>query len=152
MFIYGVNMEITLYVNNSEVNRIGKNLTNAFTLSGTLREQTNVIEPDILITMGNPTEYNYAYIPLFKRYYFIKDITSVRNGLWRLHLTVDTLETYKNEILNCSCILDETTSTGKSSYLPGRNWVNNCKSKTDIISFSNGLLDNGEFILITAGG
>lgn len=145
-------MEITLYVNNSEVNRIGKNLTNAFTLSGTLREQTNVIEPDILITMGNPTEYNYAYIPLFKRYYFIKDITSVRNGLWRLHLTVDTLETYKNEILNCSCILDNTNETGLDNYLTGGNWVAKVKDKTEIKTFPNGLLDTGEFILITAGG
>lgn len=145
-------MEITLYVNNSEVNRIGKNLTNAFTLSGTLREQTNVIQPDILITMGNPTEYNYAYIPLFKRYYFIKDITSVRNGLWRLHLTVDTLETYKNEILNCSCILDNTNETGLDNYLTGGNWVAKVKDKTEIKTFPNGLLDTGEFILITAGG
>lgn len=145
-------MEITLYVNNSEVNRIGKNLTNAFTLSGTLREQTNVIESDILITMENPTEYNYAYIPLFKRYYFIKDITSVRNGLWRLHLTVDTLETYKNEILNCSCILDNTNETGLDNYLTGGNWVAKVKDKTEIKTFPNGLLDTGEFILITAGG
>lgn len=145
-------MDITLYINNSEINRIGKNLTNAFTLSGTLREQTNVIEPDILITMGNPTEFNYAYIPAFKRYYFIKDITSVRNDLWRLHLTVDTLETYKNEILNCTCILNNTNETGLNNYLPGSNWVNNCKNKTDIISFSNGLLNDGQYILITAGG
>lgn len=145
-------MEITLYVNNSEVNRIGKKLTNVFTLSGTLREQTNVIQPDILITMGNPTEYNYAYIPLFKRYYFIKDITSVRNGLWRLHLTVDTLETYKNEILNCSCILDNTNEIGLDNYLTGGNWVAKVKDKTEIKTFPNGLLDTGEFILITAGG
>lgn len=145
-------MDITLYINHSEVNRIGKNLTNAFMLSGTLREQTNVIEPDILITMGNPTEFNYAYIPAFKRYYFIKDITSVRNDLWRLHLVVDTLETYKTEILNCSCILDSTNETGLDNYLTSGNWVAKVKDKTEIKNFPNGLLDTGEFILITAGG
>lgn len=145
-------MDITLYINNSEINKIGKNLTNAFTLLGTLREQTNVIEPDILITMGNPTEFNYAYIPAFKRYYFIKDITSVRNDLWRLHLMVDTLETYKTEILNCSCILDNTNETGLNNYLTGGNWVAEVKDKTEIKTFPNGLLDTGEFILITAGG
>ena len=145
-------MEITLYVNNSEVNRMGKNLTNAFTLSGTLREQTNVIEPDILISMENPATYNYAYISAFKRYYFIKDITSVRNNLWRLHLAVDTLETYKTEILNCSGILDSTNETGLDNYLTGGNWVAKVKDKTEIKTFPNGLLDTGEFILITAGG
>ena len=145
-------MDITLYINNSEINRIGKNLTGANTISGTLREQTNVIEPDILVSMENPTTYNYVYIPAFKRYYFIKDITSVRNGLWRLHLAVDTLETYKTEILNCSCILDSTNETGLDKYLTGGNWVAKVKDKTEIKKFPNGLLDTGEFILITAGG
>ena len=145
-------MDIILYVNNSEINRIGKNLTGASTISGTLREQTNVIEPDILVSMENPTIYNYVYIPAFKRYYFIKDITSVRNGLWRLHLAVDTLETYKTEILNCACILDSTNETGLDKYLTGGNWVAKVKDKTEIKNFPNGLSDTGEFILITAGG
>ena len=145
-------MDITLYVNNSEINRIGKNLTGAITISGTLREQTNVIEPDILVSMENPTTYNYAYISAFKRYYFIKDITSVRNGLWRLHLAVDTLETYKTEILNCSGILDSTNETGLDNYLSGEQWITNVKNTTNIVNFPNGFNDNGEFILITAGG
>lgn len=43
---------------------------------------------------------NYVYIPDFNRYYFINDITSVRQNLWRLSLHVDVLTSYKKEISN----------------------------------------------------
>lgn len=59
---------------------------------------------------------------------------------------------FASQILACKGILDETTSTGKNNYLRGRNWVALEKSKTDIVTFPSGLNDNGEFILITAGG
>lgn len=145
-------MEIILYQNHSEVNKIRKNLTGAVTLSGNLRNESNVVNPSIVIQIGNPTGYNYAYISAFHRYYFITDIVSVRNGIWTLKLSSDPLMSYADQILACSVILDETTETGKSRYLSGRNWVNNCKSKTDILSFSGGLNESGEYILITAGG
>ena len=45
-------MNIILYVNNSEKNKIGKNLTNDFSLSGTLRDATNIINPVILIELN----------------------------------------------------------------------------------------------------
>lgn len=46
-------------------------------------------------------EFNYAYIPTFKRYYFVNDIVSFRN-LWRISLTVDVLATYRTDIYNSS--------------------------------------------------
>lgn len=145
-------MEITLYINHSEVNKIRKSITGGETLAGTLRNESNVIAPTIVIKHTNPTGFNYAYIPVFHRYYFINEIMSIRNGLWNMKLNSDPLMSFSGEILNCSVILNETTETGKSNYLPGRNWINNCKSKTDILSFSGGLNNEGQYILITAGG
>lgn len=145
-------MEIKLYVNSSEVNKINKSLSDEISLTGNLRNESNVITPSILIYNENPTKYNYCYIPEFKRYYFIKDMASIRTNVWRLNLESDPLMSFKNAILKCNVILNETTITGANKYLDGRNWIANCKSKTDIISFSGGLLDQGEYILITAGG
>lgn len=145
-------MNIELCINSSEVNRINKVISIGETLTGELRNPSNVVNPSILIQTSNPSKYNYAHIPEFERYYFIRDIQSVRNGLWQLDLSSDPLMSFKSQILQCQCILNETASTGSNNYLDGRNWVTNCKSKTDIISFSNGLLNDGEFILITAGG
>lgn len=145
-------MDITLYKNNSEKNKIRKNLSNEHTLSGTLRNESNVVNPAIIINIDNPTVYNYVYIPMFGRYYFITDYVSMRTGIWQINLKSDVLMSFKDSILNSRALIQNTQSVGKSDYLNGSNWVTNCKTKTDIISFSNGLLNNGEYILITAGG
>lgn len=145
-------MNITLYVNNSEKNKIGKNLTNDFYLSGTLRDSTNIINPVILIELDEIGNYNYCYIPNFNRYYFITDITVIRTGLFAVSLIVDVLESFKIDIKNLSVILLNTQNVGSSNYLSSPVFRNNVKSKTDIINFPNGLNDSGEFILITAGG
>ena len=145
-------MNITLYINNSEKNKIGKNLTNNFSLSVTLRDATNIINPVILIELNEIGNYNYCYIPDFNRYYFITDIIAIRTGLFAVSLTVDVLESFKTDIKNLSVILLNTQNVGSSNYLPSPVFRNNVKSKTDILNFPNGLNDSGEFILITAGG
>lgn len=145
-------MNITLYVNKSEKNKIGKNLTNDFSLSGTLRDVTNIINPVILIELNEINNYNYCYIPDFNRYYFITDITVIRTGLFAISLMVDVLESFKTDIKNLSVILLNTQNVGANNYLPSQVFRNNVKSKTDILNFPNGLNDSGEFILITAGG
>ena len=145
-------MTITLYVNNSEKNKIGKNITNDFSLSGTLRDATNIINPVILIELNEIGNYNYCYIPNFNRYYFITDITVIRTGLFAISLMVDVLESFKKEIKNIYVYIFETQNVGTNNYLPSQVFRNNVKAKTDIINFPNGLNDSGEFILITAGG
>lgn len=145
-------MNIILYVNNSEKNKIGKNLTNGFSLSGTLRDATDIINPIILVELNEIANYNYCYISNFKRYYFITDITVIRTGLYAISLSVDVLESFKSEIKNLSVILLNTENVGLNNYLPSQVFRNNVKSKTDILNFPNGLNDSGEFILITAGG
>lgn len=145
-------MDINLYKNHSEKNKIGKSLTGEVTYSGSLRDETSVINPVILLEAENLSQYNYAYIPQFHRYYFIRDIVSVRTGLWRVTLDVDVLESYKTGIKNLNVILSDSETDGAQNYLNGAQWVSKVKAKTDIIKFSNGLRENGTYILITAGG
>lgn len=145
-------MNITLYVNHSEKNKIDKNLTNDFSLSGSLRDATNIVNPVILIEINEISNYNYCYISDFKRYYFITDITVIRTGLFAISLMVDVLESFKTDIKNLSVILLNTQNVGLNNYLPSQVFRNNVKSKTDIINFPSGLNNSGEFILITAGG
>ena len=144
-------MDIRLCNNNSEKNKINKSITAGITLSGALRNSSNVVTPTIIINIENPTIYNYAYIPEFKRYYFITDYISVRTGIWQINLKSDVLMSFKDSILASRVLVNKSESNG-NNYLSGSNWVSNCKAKTDIISFSGGLLNDGQYILITAGG
>lgn len=145
-------MVIKLYKNHSEKNKIRKSLTGQSEYSGTLRDETSVINPVVMIHASNLALYNYAYIPEFHRYYYITDIVSVRNGLWRVTMSVDVLMSFKTGILDLNVILSDTETTGQSDYYSGDQWRSLVKTKTDIINFSNGLLNDGEYILITAGG
>lgn len=146
-------MQITLYKTGSERNALNKVLTNPVEFNGTLRNETSISDPIITLEYSsNITGYNYCYISEFERYYFINDIRSVRNNLWALHMHVDVLMSFKSSILASTVILAESTDTGKSNYLVNDVWVSTVKDKTDIINFSSGLLESGEYILITAGG
>ena len=93
-------MTIDLYKNSSEVNKVDKDLELLAELTGTLKEETSIINPVILISDIDSyiSSMNYAYITEFNRYYFITNIESVRNNLWRVSFHVDVLYTYKNNI------------------------------------------------------
>lgn len=145
-------MDIILCNNNSEPNKINKNISNLLTLSGNLKEETSILNPVVLIEIEDPAEYNYAYIPEFNRYYFINDIVSVRNGIWRISMTVDVLMSFKSSILNVPVIVSDTEYLGSDMYLPGQVWKTKVKENTNILNFPSGLSENGHFILITAGG
>lgn len=100
-------MDITLQINNSEKNRLDKNITDLVTLSGTLRDKTSIIDPVIMIE-GDLSSYvncNYLTITAFNRSYFINNITSVRNDLFEITAHVDVLTTYKDSIRANSAII-----------------------------------------------
>ena len=146
-------MDITLYYNSSEDNKLSKSLTNELLVQGTLRDRSDLLNPDILMKGVDFTIYNYAYIPVFNRYYFIRGYDIYRNDMYIVSMEVDVLQTFKDEIKNLPSILMESESYGADEYLSSnRIWVAKEKDKTDIYNFSSGLLDNGEYILITAGG
>ena len=144
-------MEINFYKNLSEKNKIGKDLQNMLSLNGNLREESSVINPTILVEHSNLSVYNYAYIPDFNRYYFVSEITSVRNGLWRVSLSVDVLESFKSNILNLSCIIDKQQNQSYSNNIDDGSYINKADSFIEIANYQNGFNSSGEFILITAG-
>ena len=145
-------MEIILYTTGSERHAIQKTLQDSIEFVGSLRGESSVVSPTILIEMTNPSQYNYCFIPEFNRYYFITDITSVRTNLWRINCSVDVLMSYQAQLLNLDVIVSDDTAPDKETYMNGEQWKSTVKTKTDVINFPNGLLDSGEYILITSGG
>lgn len=110
-------MVINLYTNFSPKKKIGKSLTLVKAMTGTLREECDMINPSVLIENAGVIHANYAYIPDFSRYYFITKITSVRNGLWRVDMHVDVRESFADEIKN-NIALVERASGYYNLYLP----------------------------------
>ena len=107
---------LTLYKNSAENNRIDKTeyLTSVGEITGYLRNETNIINPSIVIEYTGVIDFNYVYISTFNRYYFVTNITSVRTNLWRLDMSCDVLMTYKETILNYECYV----SRNENDYNP----------------------------------
>ena len=115
---------LTLYKNSAENNRIDKTeyLTSVREITGYLRNETNIINPSIVIEYEQVIDFNYVYVSTFNRYYFVTNITSVRTNLWRIDMSCDTLMTYKETILNYECYVSRNENDYndkiEDKYLP----------------------------------
>lgn len=94
--------DIKLYKNSAEPNKVDKtaDLSTVGTISGVLRQECSLINPEIIIQYDKPPDFNYCYIANFGRYYYVENIVSMRQNLWRVRLRCDVLMTYKTQILN----------------------------------------------------
>lgn len=100
-------IDIVLCSTSSEVAAVDKQITELATVQGALRNESSVINPVIEIdSIDNYiSNLNYIHIPSFGRYYFVRGIESVRNGLWRISAHVDVLYTYRNQIRSNKAII-----------------------------------------------
>ena len=102
-----MSFQILLQVNNSEKNRLDKEVTTISTLTGVLKNETSIINPIILVE-GDLSSYvncNYMQIPVFGRSYFVSNIRSIRRNLFEITAHVDVLSTYKTSIRANSAIV-----------------------------------------------
>lgn len=76
----------------------------AVTFSCELKSTTSIINP-VLIIRAVPSNlapiWNYAYIPIFQRYYFVTNWNYL-NGVWEIDCVVDVLASFKTYIGNLS--------------------------------------------------
>ena len=140
-------MQLFLYNVKDAHNVIGKTLNEVSRVNITMKKTEDVENPTIVLT-DTGLNYNYAKIPFFNRYYFIDEFKRGTNGLITLDLSVDVLETYKDDILNSPATI--TTKTGLG-YQDGSVDVDSRKTittqKSDTV-----LGDETSIVLSTIGG
>ena len=110
-------MNITFYVTSSAENVLTKTLANEYTLTGTLRDAANIINPVIMVAT-DPTPYNYCYIPQLNRYYYVDEITVYRKNVWVVTLKCDVLMSFKDEIKKLRVVTSRLAS-GSAYYGDG---------------------------------
>lgn len=74
-------------------------------LKGPVTVTAPVIELD-----SSAIDYNYCYIPFFKRWYFVQSCTILTNDIIQYSLSVDVLATWRTEILAASCYVLRSAS------------------------------------------
>lgn len=158
---------IVAYQNKSATNVIDKDLSEIVSMSGTLRANTSIIDPVIVIQCDNNeiwrSGFNYIYIAEFKRYYFVTNIIAV-NGvlrtqdtfpqphqLWEIHCHVDVLMSYKEQIRSLSGVVSRQEQTYNLMLDDGFFMTyQNPKIQTKTFSVPNPF-ETQEFVLIVAG-
>lgn len=111
-------------------------LTLVATLDGTLRNNCDIVSPIVTLqlpfapnsaiededaelvvdednaqlegdsTAGNVLDFNYAYIPQFRRYYYVASVGTGVNGLYVVSLSVDVLMSFKDYFLQLEAIVE----------------------------------------------
>ena len=148
-------MNIKLCSSTSEIVAINKDISIIDDVSATIKGALSVENPVLILQYKSDIQpnVNYVYIPEYNRYYFVTDIINLTGGRYEIHCKVDVLMSFKDDILNLSCIVDKQSSKGNANmYLDDGSFVVQSKEFVDTINFPRGFNDNGEFILITAGG
>ena len=99
--------DIVLQKNNSERNRITKDISEILTVSGELKTETSIIDPVIMIgcDLSSVVGCNYMSIPAFGRSYFVNNIRSIRSGLVEFSCHVDVLSSFAPQIRSNTAIV-----------------------------------------------
>ena len=93
-------MIITLF-NKTKAHNSTEVLTGGNQVNGVLKEDCSIVNPVVKLRQDsispNISQYSYAYIAEFGRYYFVTDKIFV-GGLWELHMHCDVLATWRSTI------------------------------------------------------
>lgn len=144
-------MEIRFFNMTDTRNTIGKKLTDYTTTFIKAKYQDlNITNPTFLLKFTEYPKYNYIYIPLLKRYYFIDDIVVKTDNTFELYCSCDVLESFKDDILNSKGMI--TQQTNINNYY-NSDYKNEIRKEIDIyksgVTFDYSVKDT---VLVTIGG
>lgn len=147
-------MNIQLCNTSSENNVIGKTISTIKSVEAVIKGDISYETPTFILQYtGNISTANYVRIPELNRYYFITDIVNLTGGRFEVSCKVDVLESFKTQIKRLSCVIDKQENDRLSNkYYDDGSFVVSSKEFINTHRFNNGFNEDGEFILITAGG
>lgn len=94
-------MQITLY-NLAKRRNSTKQPSKGTNITVNLKEGTSYFNPSFILNF-NPTGFNY--LSWDNRYYYITNIENTRNGIYTISCELDTLATYKGDILGTTAFV-----------------------------------------------
>lgn len=147
-------MDIKLCQNLSENNIINKTIQEIATATAVIKGALSVENPRLILTYNaSLQDINYLKIAELHRNYYITDVINLTGGRYEIQAKSDVLESFKNDILGLSAIIDKQEGAESTNmYLDDGSYVTENKEFNTVINFPSGFNDAGEYILITAGG
>ena len=140
-------MNITLYSNSSDNNVVTKNISQIASLTGSLRNESGIMSPSILIEGTYPSA-NYCYISDWGRYYFIEEIISVRNNVSEIRCRIDTLMTYAQQIRGLTAIIKKQEND-YNLYINDGSFMTYANDKVFTKGFPGSFSDDSYVLLVS---
>lgn len=140
-------MNITLYSNSSDNNVVTKNISQVASLTGSLRNESGIMSPSILI-QGTYPSANYCYISDWGRYYFIEEIISVRNNISEIRCRIDTLMTYAQQIRSLTAIIKKQEND-YNLYINDGSFMTYANDKAFTKGFPGSFSDDSYVLLVS---
>lgn len=110
-------MIVKFLKNKSEYNTINKDTELIVEKTIALKSECDIVNPYLILKFDdNLSLSNYAYIPSFKRYYFITSIEILTKSLVGISLHVDVLESFKTDVLAGTVHITESSNV--DNYYP----------------------------------
>ena len=143
-------MTITIYQNTSDTRRVSKDLQGATNFECNIKRETNISNPTIEIQSASDLrQYNYVYIPLYKRYYYAT-VSAGPNNVYTFTCKCDVLMSFKGSFLPKQAIIKRSASLF-NLYMDDGHFYISSKMRRQVKAFSGALTDPGDsYILVTA--
>lgn len=144
-------MDIILYKTNDDENVVNKTLSDEYTIQIDLKQPTNITQPLLRLYEVEGLDIkamNYAHIPEFNRYYFIRSVNTLVNKTYDLMLDCDVLYTYRDHILNNGAEISRAIKTGDYREIAPSSEV---RKETDVYKYTKGFTGESSMILSTVG-
>lgn len=150
-----MSITVNIGVTSSEKRALDKSVSTTKSVTGTLHNQSNIVNPSILCKCNAESiaTCNYMTIPDFGRKYFITDITAVSNDLCIVSGHCDVLSTYKAGIRANTATVARSATEGNWNLLLNDPMmkVNNKKITKVKTGFKGFPKNKFSIMLITAG-
>lgn len=126
-------------------------------IEGSLVYEQSISSPKFVVK-GDIRGYNYCYIPMFKRFYYVKDIQINGADIVTVPMDVDVLQSFKDDILESDALIDRQQYEYNTYYNDSNIWCKQYKTIATypfVTSDGNALVfdrNNNTYILTIAGG
>ena len=143
-------MKLILYKTTDPRNKLNKTLTAGKEILINLKRDEPKETPRIKLSNSNLTDnYNYAYIEVFDRYYFINSITKLNYSLSELELETDLLSTYKDTVLASTGLISHAIQEGDYRLTNPKTGDN---YEMELFESNTELTNNNTILLTTISG
>lgn len=140
---------VTFGTTNSEKRALNKSVSTVVSVTGTLRNESSVINPSILVqaSAGTLAGCNYMEIGAFGRKYFITDIVAVSDKLSMVSGHCDVLSTYASQIRQNQAILSRASNNWNLYLNDGSFKVTN-KTQVNCLKFPYSFSKTSSIIMV----